>query len=176
MIIPLGMSEARSRQCRKEPSDLLLRDVWQAQLIGPDDPMNQTGALLISAELCTKGIGVLRVHEDFTELLGVATWNPAREVPPFARPNPAREILEAARVDTRQDFIRTLSAELTTELQRNIRKALGTSAASFTDEEILNGIHAPDKPLISWRQVLPKLRSRLSPYFAACEPRFLGVP
>jgi hypothetical protein len=38
----------------------------------------------------------------------------------------------------------------------------------FDDEEILDGITTPDKPLASWRQVLSELRARLTPYFNEC--------
>jgi hypothetical protein len=110
----------------------------------------------------------LRIYEDFSNMLGVPTRNPARGVSPFQLPNPAADVLARYRVDASQDFNQPLSEELITELKRAMREAIGAAAESFEDEEILDAITSPERPLVSWRRVLRKLRSRLTPYFSEC--------
>jgi hypothetical protein len=164
----LGVARERLGANGPELLDLLLSDVWESRLIQPDAPGNSTGALLVNAELCTQPRGVLRVFEDFSRMLGVRTRNPACDVAPFQVPNPASKVLARYRVDTSQNFSQPLSDELIDELKRALRELLGSAAELFDDEEILDGITNSDKPLASWRQVLPNLRARLTPYFNEC--------
>jgi hypothetical protein len=163
--LELGVSQERLGANGAALLDMLLRDVWESRLIHPDAPRNPTGAFLLNADLCTQPRGVLRVFEDFSSLLGVRSRNPARDVSPLQLPNPASGVLARFRVDCSRNFSQPLSDELIDELKRAMRAAIGTAAESFDDEEILDAITSPDRPLTSWRQVLPKLRVRLTSHF-----------
>ncbi len=82
----------------------LLHDVWERQQIQPDAPDNKTGFLLVDSKLCTQSHRSLREFEDFSGLLGAATWNPARQVIPATLPNPANQVLDRLGIARDQDF------------------------------------------------------------------------
>ncbi len=148
--------------------DLLLKDVWRAQWIGPDDPDNTAGTLLIDAELCDPTERPLRVYEDYRHLLGAWNWNPARSVAPLTARNPASQVLPQYGLNDRTDFNQPLAHDLVLELERAMRHQLGQLAERFTTEEILDGVTAPAVPLIAWTPSLPQLRAKLGPYISEC--------
>jgi hypothetical protein len=164
----LGVSMHRLGQNGPELLDLLLRDVWGEQLLGPDHPNNPTGGLLVDAEYCTQAHRALRIYEDYRRLLGVRTWNPAREVAPLTAPNPAERVLPQYHVDPSQNFNQPIEHDLIVELERAMRYELKQVAGQFTTEEILDGLTAPQQPLVAWTPSLPRLRARLTPYLAEC--------
>jgi hypothetical protein len=164
----LGVSVARLSANGPELLDMLLRDVWESRVIPPDAPGNCTGAVLISADLCTERSDFLKVYEDFSHLLGIESWNPAREVAPFQAPNPAQHILAKFSIDTSQNFNQCLEAGLIEELERAMRHELASTAELFSREEILDGVTSPDAPLSAWTKALPKLRSKLTSYVNEC--------
>ena len=146
----------------------LLQDVWERQILPADAVDNVTGLTLISGDLCTQARSALRIFEDFTNLLGVPTWNPVRGADPFQVQNPAAEILLQHGVDMTQDFRQPIVDEVIVELVRKMRESVGPVSDLFTDEEIMDGITSPDLPLTARTNVLPVLRFRLSAYISAC--------
>lgn len=164
----LGISFHRLGQNGDVLLDKLLRDVWDESLVSPHAPENLTGNLLVDRELCPSARGFLNVFEDFSELLGVPTWNPAREVvaPMFA--NPAYKIWEAAGYTSPPDFNQPLPDAVLVDIEARMHSELPEHAAAFSREDIYDGLTNPDEPLRMWSQLLPQLRQRLPHWANAC--------
>jgi hypothetical protein len=144
-----------------------LRDLWDRQLMRPDDAANSTGTFLISAEYCTQAHRALRTYEDFTHLLGAPTFNPARRVKPLELPNPAAAIMDRFGVDRSQNFNQPISDEELLDIELAMRQAIGERTA-LTTEEVFDAITNADSPIIAWTSSLPKLRAVLDPAIAEC--------
>lgn len=142
--------------------DRLLRDVWQRHLIPPSTPSNMTGNLLVDAELCTQARRTLEIYEDFTDLVGAHTWNPARNVVPVELDNPAAKVLVRFNVDpTRSDALNLIDQEQLDALELAMREALGVAADFVSRDEIYDALVEPSLPILAWSNALPTLRSRL---------------
>jgi hypothetical protein len=147
----------------------LLRDTWEQSFIPADAMGNTTGHLLISAELCTQARQALRIYEDFSELLGLPTWNPAREVTPLELCNPALAVLEAFDVDLKKpSALEDLTQDKLDAMQLAMRAELGTTEAFLSEAEICDALVCPEKPIAAWRCALSTLRGKLSPYVSEC--------
>ncbi|MDZ4818938.1 MAG: hypothetical protein SGJ20_08205 [Planctomycetota bacterium] len=157
----LGISEERLGTNSKVLLDLLLQDLWERNLMLPGNPENSTGQILVDAEFCTQTHGLLQVHEDFSQLLGVATWNPAREVEPLTVENPARDILRKFDVDLSQNLNQFFPDHLIEQFELALRQAVGPVHDEFTTEEILDAFTNPDQALIGYSASLPQLRAKL---------------
>jgi hypothetical protein len=105
--------------------------------------------------------GFLRAYEDFTDLLGSWTWNPARDVRVECHPNPAFEVLRAVGLGDRPDFDQPLESEFILDMVRRFKTLLGDDAQPFTDEDLLDGLTTPNHPLVRWSVELPRLKGRL---------------
>lgn len=148
--------------------DRLLRDLWEQQWV-PATKMGVRGELLlIDADYCTQAWGALTLFEDFSQLLGVRTWNPATrwEFPHFD--NPAHDVLRRFEVDVHQDFNQFFPDELIERFEQAMRSAVGAAQSIFTSEEILDGLTNPSRPLVSYASQLPMLRARLSGEISEC--------
>jgi len=166
--LEMGCSEQRLGSTVRNCWTWYCADVWQSQQIPPDDPRNGTGALLVNADVCMQPAGVLKVYEDFSALLGVPTTNPARGVAPFQLPQSGCRNL--GQVSDRYE-----PGLCPADLGRVDRRiAAGDAGGAWQCGAPVHGrgtpgrITKPHEPLNSWRQVLPKLRSRLSPFLAEC--------
>lgn len=148
--------------------DRLLRDLWQRHLILPSGPGNSTGKLLVDAELCSQARRALEIYEDFTDLVGAHTWNPAQEIKLRELDNPAKDVLCRHDIDTSQNFNQYFSDELIERLELAMREAIGPVQTHFTLEEILDALTNPDQPLVGHAHSLAKLRSSLSTDVAEC--------
>jgi hypothetical protein len=148
--------------------DRLLRDIWERHLISPSAPSNPTGKWLVDAELYTHARQALEIFEDFTDLVGVRTWNPAHGVKLPQVDNPAEEVLRRLEVDTRQNFDQYLSDELIEKLELAMRQAVGVSEGYFTREEIYDGLTNPGRPLVGYSASLAHLRSKLGVTLSEC--------
>ena len=146
----------------------LLHDVWQRQLIAPHTVNNPTDLLLVDAELCTQAGRSLMIYEDFRGLVGVDVWNPARDVTFLTVENPARDILRRFDVDVSQDFNQQFPDGFVEKLELAMREALGLMQVHFTQEEILDAITSPGRPLVGYQASLVQLRSKLSQHISAC--------
>ncbi len=144
----------------------LLHDVWERQFTLPHDLGNDTGMALLDAELCSQVRSSLRVFEDFSELVGDYTWNPAREVTPFQSPNPAPAVLTEFGVDTEKDFCQQIPGQVVDAMVARMRELLGENSGQFTDEEIMDGLVSPSDPVSAWTAALPRLRAKLTPAVA----------
>lgn len=164
----LGMPVNRLGSNGQVLLDRLLQDLWHRQLVARDAPGNSTDKLLVDAEFCTQARWALEIYEDFSELVGMHVWNPVRKIKLLETENPAREVLRLHDVDTTQNFSQCFSHELIARLETAMRAALGGSQRLFTQEEILDGLTSPDRPLVGYRASLPKLRSQISPYVSEC--------
>lgn len=148
--------------------DRLLHDLWEQQWT----PSMQLGIpgdlLLIDAEYCTLAREALEIYEDFSQLLGVRIWNPARdyEFPRFE--NPAREVLRRFDVDINQNFNQFFPDELIERFEQAMRAELGPSHDLFTSEEVLDGLTNPTQPLTSYSSGLWVLRARLPVEISEC--------
>ncbi len=141
----------------------LLEDIWQQQLLLPRQGNNGTDLLLVDAELCSQARTALRAYEDFSDLIGIITWNPAREIHPFACTNPAQEVLAEFGIDRGQDFCQAIEPQIVDGLVARMKQLLAERADRFTEEEILDGITSPERPLQAWTAALPQLRAKLAP-------------
>jgi len=129
---------------------------------------NPTDLLIVDAELCTQAGRSLMIYEDFRGLVGVDVWNPARDVTFLAVENPARDILRRFDVDASQNFNQQFPDGLVEKLELALREAIGHIQVHFTQEEILDAVTNPDRPLVGYQASLPALRSKLSRHISAC--------
>ncbi len=146
----------------------LLRDTWEQSIICPTDPRNWTETYLVDAALCPTPQGFLRIYEDFGEILGVPVWNPVRGLKVERFANPASEVLVDVGLGNNPDFNQPIAGELIERMIAGMRCRLQDLSSVFTDEDLLDGITNPDLPLITWSQLRPKLRGRLSPFALEC--------
>lgn len=145
----------------------LLRDVWQNHLIGPDHPENATGLVLVDAELCTDARRSLRIFEDFRELIGDRSWNPARTIKFPTIDNPAPGILHQQDIQSAQDFDRVTETQLE-QLERGMRQALGEGFERVGQCLIFDALTNPCRPVLDCRTAIRLLRERLMPSLAEC--------
>lgn len=161
-----------ARQLAQNPAELverLLRQTWEAQLRLPGAAGNPTELVLMDAELCTPAHRALKAWEDFSDLVNVGTWNPARAVPIFSLANPAAEVLQAHGLDPRSPVEHQVtSGELLEVLEQALREKLGEQAARFSAEDLYEGLLAPHAELQAVSESLPALRRQLTPYWSAC--------
>jgi hypothetical protein len=128
----------------------LLHDVWEQQLVRPGAQGNSTGCILVSADLCTQASQALMIYEDFSDLVGLHTWNPANEVEPVRLDNPATSVLIEHGIDPSQDYAECLPAEIVDQLERSMRSDLGSVGALIRQEEIYDGLVRPNKLITAW--------------------------
>jgi len=143
----------------------LLRDVWEQAIIRPSD---SNGAVRLDARLCPGATGFLRAYEDFSQLLGVPTWNPARDVPPAFHPNPALEVLQEVGLGPNPDFESPIGDDLIKEMLLKMRARTAHLPVRFADEDLLDAITAYSGPLVAWSEVLPRLRARMPVWVDEC--------
>lgn len=147
----------------------LLQQTWEAQLHLPGTATNPTDLLLVDAELCSTQHRPLRVWEDFRELVGAGTWNPARAVDLFASPNPAADVLCETGIDPgRPVDVQVTSNEMLEMLESRLRERLGDTAARFSPEDLYDGLIAPDRKLLAVSEGLPEMRRKLTTYWSEC--------
>ncbi len=81
---------------RMNPDELmgLARAHWPELWRSPDAADNDTGLWLINTAYITQFQQSARLFEDFTGMLGVECWNPAREIHDATFANPVRECAE----------------------------------------------------------------------------------
>jgi len=143
----------------------LLRDVWEQAIMRPSD---SNGAVRLDARLCPGATGFLRAYEDFSQLLGVPAWNPARDVPPAFYPNPALDVLQELGLGRNPDFESQIGDDLIREMLLKMRARVEHLPARFTDEDLLDAVTAYSGPLVAWSEVLPRLRARLPVWADEC--------
>jgi len=146
----------------------LLWDTWHAELVGPDAVGNTTGYWLMDSEYCTQMTKVTRVFEDFRRLLGAPTWNPARVIEVFKLPNPAGQVLARHGIDPANGFDGPIPDGAVEQMAVEMRMAIGSDSIHFADEDLLDGLTQPDRPLAAMTLSLPRLRARLNPYWSEC--------
>lgn len=146
----------------------LLYDVWEESVIPANAPGNLTGNLLVPAELCPGARGFLNVFEDFSQLVGVPTWNPVRDVEVIMFANPARQVWREAGYERLPDFDEPLPTGLLEQLEERMRTVLAEYAQAFSREDVYDGLTSPDEPLRIWSKLLPELRCRLPHWAHAC--------
>ncbi len=135
----------------------LLQRAWEASLISPTAPENNTGLWLLPQELATDVYGAVRVFEFFGDLVGAEVYNPIRRFTGKSVANPAADLATARGFDLIAD-LETIAnvAEGTPEFQSveqrlfelvpAVRKAAGVSHL-ISDQDVLNAICQPDQPL-----------------------------
>jgi len=143
----------------------LLHDVWEQALMRPSD---SNGAVMLDARLCPGASGFQRAYEDFSQLLGVPTWNPARDVPPVFHPNPALDVLREVGLGLNPDFESPIGDDLIQEMLLKMRARAAHLPAPFTDEDLLDAITAYSGPLVAWSEALPRLRACLPVWADEC--------
>jgi hypothetical protein len=141
--------------------DRLLRDTWEASFMPVDHPLNPTGLTLLDRELCPSQSQFLGAYEDFADLVGVGTSNPARNLDVCPIPNPARQIWSELGFGSTPDLEQQLPAETLGKLTSLMRSTLGDRAGEFSDEDLCDGLTMLDTPLLAWSKLLPAIRSRL---------------
>lgn len=123
-------------------------DVWQSNIRMPDQDGNDTGLALIDAELCSSARSSLRMFEDFSHLVGVHTWNPAREVLAPSRRNPAQAILKAYNVDvSTTEAIAEIPMATFERMVADMRRHLGGGHELFTNGDLECALLTPKKPV-----------------------------
>lgn len=144
----------------------LLRDIWEENLVLPGAPGNATGCVLISADLCMQANRALMAYEDFSALLGLYTWNPAREVEPVQLPNPASGVFENFGISA--TAAQDVSADTVEAMERAMRCQLGSVGERLSQAEIYDALVHPAMPISAWSLKVEELRSNLSPFISEC--------
>lgn len=149
LSIPVG------RLSTKDPV-LLQRqmvDLFHELMIQPDAPENDTGLLLVDADLCTNGRGALRIYEDFNELVGVQTWNPAREVLAPTRRNPAAQVLKLHNLSAEDvgndEVFNMIPMDQADRMVADMRRHLGGGHELFDEAAVMEALRAPASPLVA---------------------------
>lgn len=148
--------------------DRLLRQTWEGLFVAADDPTNPTGMTLVDAEFCTNAQRSLRAFEDFRELVGVRTWNPARGVNVCSVPNPTPAILARHGFEPGSGWEQSADADQVAVLVAELRAALGDQAHRYSEEDLFDALVEPSTPLTAMSEVLPRLRKRLGCYWSEC--------
>lgn len=144
----------------------LLEQTWESVLERPGSPGNPTGLLLVDAEFCTQAHRALRVFEDFRQLVGCYTWNPARAVEVYRTANPAAAILVSHGIDPASNFEQTIPHELIDRLEGLMRAEVGEHAVRFSQEDLLDGLTTPFEPLVACCEALGAARAKLQPFWS----------
>lgn len=163
----IGISLAHLEGNPEELSGLLLRQTWEAELLEPGTVKNPTEWLLIDAEVCTQARQAVVCFEDFGRLVGAATWNPVRAVRLYSVINPAATILREHGLKPGGD-LNGIDHVMLERLEKALRTGLGDQAVHFSQDDLFEALTEPDLPLLAITQALPRLRSRLSPYYSEC--------
>lgn len=136
----------------KQP-DLLQRmflNIWEECILMPGQGINDTDYALIDAELVSQPQGVLRVYEDFSQLVGVRTWNPARDVLNRKRDNPARDILRMHHIDAgNTEQMNAIELDKADQMVREMRRSIGGGHELFEDSELQRGLLEPKTQLVA---------------------------
>ncbi|WP_254510222.1 hypothetical protein [Anatilimnocola floriformis] len=148
--------------------DRLLRETWDQAVLPPTHPRNWTETYLVPADLCPNSYGFFRIYEDFTDLLGVPTWNPARDSMVDRFHNPAKEIFGILGLGDQPDFNEKIPDDLIVRMLSEMRSRTEGFRVNFSDEDLLDGITSPEQSLIAWSRVLPKLRDGLTVFANQC--------
>jgi hypothetical protein len=143
----------------------LLTDLWGELLADPTAFDPHSGLVIVDAELCAPAHRPLRVFEDFSDLIGDWTWNPARALHIPRLPNPAREILAKYGIDPKDGFEQPIPEVRLEAITAEFRETLGDFAASFDEEDVFDALVFPDEDAFACSQLLPHLRRRLKPFW-----------
>lgn len=146
----------------------LLTDTWHSVLVPPHGPGNPTDLLMVDAEFCTQASRALRIFEDYRELVGTMTWNPARAVDILRVENPALAVLERHAIDPAQGFDQPFARELVEQLEADMRKSLGDLVEFFSTEDLLDGLTQPGDPLVACTRAIGPMRAKLTSYWSEC--------
>jgi hypothetical protein len=146
----------------------LLHDVWEQNLIGAEAAGNDTGNVLVAAELCPGAHGALGIYEDFSELIGAPVWNPIRDLTVKQYINPARQVWLELGFGVDPDLNQAIDDDLMAEAERRVRQSLGEAAPTFEQDDIYDGLTQPDLPLQATRELLPLMRARLPRWASEC--------
>jgi hypothetical protein len=116
----------------------------------PGQGINDTEFALIDAELVSDPKGALRAFEDFSGLLGIQTWNPAREVLKLNRKNPAGDILRMHHIDpANTEAMNAIQMTQADQMVAEMRRHLGGGNELFDDSELFEALFSPGKPVVS---------------------------
>jgi len=94
-----GTTVAEVQQLSAEELQLAAATVWPRLWRAPDTDGNDTGRWLIEARFFSNLHHVEELYEDFTDMLGVDVWNPAREIKSATVVNPTIECARALNID-----------------------------------------------------------------------------
>jgi hypothetical protein len=164
----LDISPARLASNPPMLVERLLEQTWEGVLQPPGSPGNLTDLLLLDAEYCSQAHRALRIFEDFRQLIGAYTWNPARAVEVFRMDNPAPAALASCGIDPTADFEQAIPSEVVDQLEGLMRTAVGEHAARFSQEDLLDAVISPFKPLAAASEALSAARVKLQPYWSEC--------
>lgn len=145
-----------------------LRQLYQELVIEPGEGGNTTGCYLLPAEVCDRA-STAAVFEDYTELLGVQTWNPARDAA-----NPAGVAMKICKIDPRH--VADVDQDTLDRLMAEMRGALGSCHDAFSEDDLCHALLHPAEPLKNsehtvWTAMgdadyMARLRSLLDPAVA----------
>lgn len=147
--------------------DELMRHTWKSLLVPPGAPTNPTGLLLIELEFCSQARQALRVFEDFREIVGDRTWNPARKCVATCVSNPAATVLCQFGISAVEE-LGELDQATVDRLEAGFRKSLGSAASEFTQDDCYHALVNPDQPLVTNSATISRMRRRLTSYWSAC--------
>lgn len=144
---------------------LLAKAHWPCLWKAPNTPGNETQYWLIEAKYLTK-LDRAFMFEDFSELVGVDTWNPAKTITGAVFSNQTRAIAEALNIKLAQ-LIDVLNTETEQsgdsnvdeaydekidqamsdleKLRNGLRESLGVYASLYTDEALTVAVMNPDE-------------------------------
>lgn len=164
------------KKCGRISLDAYLEQLYHELVIQPDHEMNTTGCTLVPAEICDHASSAA-VFEDYSALLGVQTWNPARDVA-----NPALLAMKNCKVSPTQLSARPQGTDVSEDSRvidrvlAEMRRLLGPCHDAFHDEDLVEAIVHPRKALHNGENTVQtamgnamfvaKLRAALEPTIA----------
>ena len=166
----LGLPISKLRRHGELLLTRLLEDVWQDQLILPGQKFNHTGLVLIDVELCSQVRSSLQVFENFSELVGVQTWNPARVVKPICVANPAGQVLREYAIDATQDFCQYISAETVDAMVARMRGESVLRPRYSRMKRSWMVLRSP-APVFGWNQAPPRFAGKAQPILSSRHDR-----
>jgi hypothetical protein len=136
----------------KDDLSTMAKAHWPELWIAPGTGNNTSKLWLIPAKYTTK-LQQAKLFEDFSELVGVDIWNPARDIPGVQIANPIKDLAETTQISLRaiinptEDEVEADVLELVGTLRASLREYLGPYSEKFSDDALNAAIFTPDEPL-----------------------------
>lgn len=149
------------RSAESLPTDGSLQPVaeslWPELFLAPGDAHNNTGLYLIDHAFITDASQATRIYEDYSQMRGTDSWNPARDIPETGFINPLWGMANKAEVIGLVDELMTTAADDPAVEEKNaklqgilaeMKDSLGESGALFDEGDLLDAIASKKEDLV----------------------------